>query len=121
MVNFIFNCFLSFSNAESLHFILDLSVYLVEYLKLCIDGMFDEVRQRLGQLPKCINWLDPSFKIILAPKDDSDSDSDSESDEDMEVSSDDEAPVLVDTNQRTQRNRLQVDEDGWTTIPTRRR
>lgn len=95
----------------------------MEFLKLCTDGLFDEVRQRLSQLPKCINWLDPSFKIIPAPKgaDDSDSDSDSANDEDMEVSSDDETPVLVDSNQRSQRDRPQVDEDGWTTIPSRRR
>lgn len=104
----------------------ELSVYLVEYLKLCADGKFDELRQRLSQLSKCVNWLDPSFKMQPAPKDDDDSDSDSDSgsDDDMDVSDDDdddEAPALVDSNQRSQRNRPQTDEDGWTTIPSRRR
>lgn len=105
----------------------ELSVYLVEYLKLCADGKFDELRQRLSQLSKCVNWLDPSFKMQPAPKDDDDSDSDSNSgsDDDMDVSDDDddddEAPALVDSNQRSQRNRPQTDEDGWTTIPSRRR
>lgn len=95
----------------------------MEYLKLCIDSKLDELRQRLSTLPKCVNWLDPSFKITPAPKaeDDSDTDSDSESDEDMDVSSNDEAPALVDGTNRNQRNRPQVDEDGWMTIPTRRR
>lgn len=95
---------------------------LVEYLKLCAERKFDEVRQRLSQLAKCVNWLDPSFALTRAPKgeDDSDSDSDSDNDEDMDVS-EDNAPELVDANQRNQRNRPQVDEDGWTTIPTRRR
>lgn len=98
-------------------------MYLVEYLKLCADGKFDEVRQRMSQLPKCINWLDPSFKITPAPKDDDDSDSysDSDSDDDMDVSDNDEAPTLDASNQRSQRNRPQTDEDGWTTIPSRRR
>lgn len=67
--------------------------------------------------------MDPSFTITPAPRgeDDSDTDSDSASDEDMDVSSNDEAPTLVDGNNRSQRNRPQVDEDGWTTIPTSRR
>lgn len=89
----------------------------MNYLKLCLEGKFDEVRHHLSQLPNCINWLDPSFKIIPAPRDDDDS-SDSDSDEDMEVSSDDEAPA--ESNQR-QRNKPTTDEDGWTTIPSRRR
>lgn len=103
------------------HSFSELSRLLVNYLKLCLDGKFDEVRHHLAQLPNCVNWLDPSFKITSAPKDeDSDSDSESGSDEDMDVSSDDEAPTLVKPNQR-QRNKPQTDEDGWTTIPSRRR
>lgn len=93
----------------------------MEYLRLCLQGKFDEVRQHLGQLQNCVNWLDPSFKITPAPRDDdSDSYSDSGSDEDMDMSDDNEedAPKLVQSNQR---NRPTTDEDGWTTIPTRRR
>lgn len=99
-----------------------MSRLLVNYLKLCLESKFDEVRHHLSQLPNCINWLDPNFKITPAPRDDdSDSSSDSGSDEDMEMSSDeDEAPVLVEPNQR-QRNKPQTDEDGWTTVPSRRR
>lgn len=103
----------------------DLSVHLVEYLKLCVQGKFDEVRHHLSQLQNCVNWLDPSFKITPAPKGDSDSDSESGSDDDMDMSDDDddddEAPELIDSNQRSQRNRPTTDDDGWTTIPTRRR
>lgn len=99
----------------------ELSEKLVIYLKLCLDGKFDEIRQHLSQLPKCVNWLDSSFKIVPVPKDDDDSDSmsdDDSEDEDMDMSND-EAPALVE--QRNQRNRPQTDEDGWTTIPSRRR
>lgn len=89
----------------------------MEYLKLCLDGRFDEVRQRLSQLPKCVNWLDPGFKMTLAPKadDDSDSmsDSDDDEDEDMELGDDDE--------EKNQRNAPQVDEDGFTLVSSRRR
>lgn len=105
-------------------FISELSKALVEYVRLCLDGKLDEVRQHLSQMRTCINWLDPNFKIVLAPKDDdSDSTSDDDSgDEDMEVNNDDdEAPTLIDTNQRNQRNRSQPDEDGWINIPVRRR
>lgn len=99
-------------------FFSELSRLLVNYLRLCLEGKFDEVRHHLSQLPNCINWLDPSFKITPAPRDNDDS-SDSDSDEDMEVSSDDdEAPA--EASQR-QRNKPTTDEDGWTTIPSRRR
>lgn len=96
----------------------------MECLRLCIDRKFDEVRQRLSTLPPCPNWLDPSFQLtpISNGIDDSDSDSDGESDENMDTDSDSEAaPELVNVNQRTQRNKPQTDEDGWTTIPSRRR
>lgn len=99
--------------------ILDLSVHLVEYLKLCSQHKFDEVHQHLGQLKQCVNWLDPSFTMIPAPRDD-DSDSDSGSDDDMDMDDDDD-DALVESNERSQRNRPTTDEDGWTTIPSRRR
>lgn len=92
----------------------------MEYLKLCVQGKFDEVRHHLSQMQNCVNWLDPSFKITPAPRgDDSDSDSESGSDDDMEMSDDDDEEPQ--SNQRSQRNRPTTDEDGWTTIPTRRR
>lgn len=112
------------TKSKILHVISELSALLVEYLKLCQERKFDEVRQRLTALPQCINWLDPSFKLtpVMDDDDDSDSYSDSNSDDQMDVSSDGEAPQLVDPNQRrNQRNKPEVDEDGWTTIPTRRR
>lgn len=101
----------------------DLSDALVGFLRLCIDGKFDEVRQRLSTLQPCPNWLDPSFQLtpISNGIDDSDSCSESESDDNMETDSDNEAPNLVNESQRTQRNKPQTDEDGWTTIPSRRR
>lgn len=107
-------------NYETICSISDLSLQLVNYLKLCVDKKFDEVHHHLSQLPKSVNWLDPSFMITPAPKGDDDSDSDSESDEDMDVSDDDEATNLAETNQN-QKNKPQTDEDGWTTIPSRRR
>lgn len=93
------------------------------FLKLSIDGNFNEVRQRLSSLPLCVDWLDPSFKLthVSNGPDDSDSSADSECDDIMDTSSDSEAPNLVNTEQSTQRNRPQTDEDGWTTIPSRRR
>lgn len=95
---------------------------MVGFLKLCIDGKFDEVRQRLSTLLPCANWLDPNFKLTpISNGDDSDSYSDSENDDEMDTSSDSEAPNLVNASQRTQRNRPQIDEDGWTTVPSRRR
>lgn len=102
--------------------ILDLAEKLVVYLKLCIDGKFDEMKHYLSQLPKCVNWLDSNFKIVPAPKADDDSDSMSDSsDEGMDMSSDDEASTLADANQKGHSNKPQTDEDGWTTIPSRRR
>lgn len=96
------------------------------YLKLCIDGKVDEVRQRLATLPQCVNWLDPNFKLTPIPNglsdSDSDSDSDSECDDNMETgSNDDDAPNSISADQRNHRNRPQTDEDGWTTIPSRSR
>lgn len=102
-------------------FILGLSEALVGFLILCIDGKFDEIRQRISALLPCVNWLDPSFKLTPISSDEDDSDSSDEGDHNMDTSADNEAPNLVNANQRTQRNRPQVDEDGWTTIPSRRR
>lgn len=101
----------------------ELSDALVGFLRLCIDNKFDEVRQRLSTLQPCPNWLDPSFQLtpISNGIDDSDSCSESGSDDDMETDSDNEASNLVNESQRTQRNKPQTDEDGWTTIPSRRR
>lgn len=100
-----------------------MSEALVGFLRLCIDGKFDELRQRLSTLVPCVNWMDPNFELtpIANGVDDSDSYSESEGDDDMDTGSDNEAPNLVNVNQRTQRNRPQTDEDGWTTIPSRRR
>lgn len=92
----------------------------MNYLKLCAEGKFDEMHHHLSQMPKCINWLDPSFKITPAPRGDDSDSSYSDSDEDMDMSDDDETPNLVDANNRRQ-NKPQTDEDGWTTIPSRRR
>lgn len=95
---------------------------LLGFQKLCFDGNFDEVRQRINTLLPCVDWLDPNFKITLVADsdDDSDSYSGSECDDDMGTTSDNDAPNLVNTNQRPQRSRPQTDEDGWTTIPSRR-
>lgn len=100
----------------------ELAEKLIAYLKLCVDGKLDELKHYLSQLPKCVNWLDSNFKIIPAPKADDDSDSMSDSsDEGMDMSSDDEAPTLADANQKSHSNKPETDEDGWTTIPSRRR
>lgn len=98
----------------------ELSEQIVGYLKLCIAGRFEEVQQRLAQLPHCVNWLVPGFQVTKAPRDDSDSASDDDSDdEDMDTDSE-TAPTLVEPNRR-QRNEPQVDEDGFTMIVGRRR
>lgn len=93
----------------------ELSEHLIGHLKLCIEGKFDEVRQRISQLPNCINWLDPNFKMTRAPRDEEDSDSSSD-DEDMDTD-DDETPELVES----QRNQPQTDEDGFTMVTSKRR
>lgn len=96
----------------------ELSEQIVGYLRLCIAGKFDEVQQRLAQLPQCENWLVPGFQVTKAIQDDSDSDSSENSDEDMDTDSD-VAPELVNLNRR-QRNAPQVDEDGFTMVGRRR-
>lgn len=101
----------------------ELAEKLIVCLKLCIDGKFDEMKHYLSQLPQCVNWLDSNFKIVPVPKadDDSDSMSDSSDEEGMDMSSDDEAPTLADANQKIHNNTHRTDEDGWTTIPSKRR
>lgn len=86
---------------------------------MCKQGKFDEVRHHLSQMYNCVNWLDPNFTITPAPRG-SDSDSESGSDDDMDMSDDDDDNEPQ-SNHRNQRNRPTTDEDGWTTIPTRRR
>lgn len=97
----------------------ELSDQIVGYLKLCIAGRFDEVQQRLAQLPQCTSWLVPGFQVTKAIRDDSDSASDDDSDEDMETDSD-AAPELVDANRRPRNAPPQVDEDGFTMVGRRR-
>lgn len=96
----------------------ELSEQIVGYLRLCIAGRFDEMQQRLAQLPQCTHWLVPGFQVTKAVRDDSDSGSDDDSDEDMDTDSD-AAPELVESNRR-QRNTPQVDEDGFTMVGRRR-
>lgn len=92
----------------------------MEYLKLCIDGKYDEVRQRLSQLPKCVNWLDPALKMQKPPKMDDD-DSDSMSDDDDESFDEDMDTEDDGLDQRNQRNAPQVDDDGFILVDRRRR
>lgn len=99
----------------------ELSEQIVGYLRLCIAGNFDEVQQRLAQLPQCVNWLVPGFQVSRVARDDSDSDSDDDDDDsegNMDADSD-LAPELVDSNRRP-RNAPQIDEDGFTMVGRRR-
>lgn len=100
----------------------DISMCLVRQLHRCMRGHTNEVRAEFAHLPPVINWLQPGFKVVNHRADDSDSDSDSEDDdEDME---NDEADAAAVPN-RGGRNQpgpvSQMDEDGWTTVGTRRR
>lgn len=99
-----------------------LSGHLIANLKLCAAGEVEQVQKHLTALPQCIDWLNPSFKLTLAPRDDSssdDDDDDDDSDQEMDVDGDDEAPALVNAKQQ-QKQRPHTDEDGWTTIPKRK-
>lgn len=98
-----------------------MSQHLVGYLKLCADGRFDEIQQQILHLPKCVDWLSSDFVIVPKHVEDSDSDtsdSNDDDDDDMEVSGDEETEQ-AESKHRT--NRPQTDEDGWTTVPVRRR
>lgn len=97
---------------------IELSEQIVGYLKLCIAKQFEEVQQRLTQLPQCVNWLVPGFQVSKAIRDDSDSDSDGDSGESMDTDSD-ATSELIDSN-RNQRNTPQIDEDGFTMVGRRR-
>lgn len=88
------------------------------YLKQCADGRFDEIQQQISHLPKCVDWLSSDFVIVPKHVEDSDSDTSDSNDEDMEVSCEDETPT-PEAKHRT--DRPQTDEDGWTTVPVRRR
>lgn len=97
----------------------DISMCLVRQLHRCMRGHTDEVRAEFAHLPPVTNWLEPGFIVVNHRADDSDSDSEDD-DEDME---DDEvdagAPNHGGQNQPGPVS--QMDEDGWTTVGTRRR
>lgn len=99
-----------------------LSGHLIAYLKLCTAGEVDQVQNQLATLPQCADWLNPNFKLTLVPRDDSSSDEDDDEDDDesdgMDVDGDDEAPELVNAKEK---QRPYTDEDGWTTIPSKRK
>lgn len=98
-------------------FLADISEHLIGHLKLCIDGRIDEVKQRLEQLPECVNWLDPNFKLVRPPRVNDDSDSSSDDGE----GDDDEMETDTDDGSQRPRNEPQVDEDGFTMVSSKRR
>lgn len=95
----------------------------MRYLKLCIDGNYEKIKEELSLLPVCINWLHPEFKLTLASRDDdSDSISDEDSNEEMETDEDEDgAPSLLPAEQNNRKMTENMDQDGWTTVTTKRR
>ena len=88
---------------------------------MCKEDKYAEVAQEITLLPPCSNWLTPQFQMQYAPQDSSSSSSD-ESDSDKETSN-----AKPSSSSRTSNstaggsNSMETDEDGWTTVPSRRR
>lgn len=118
VVNFAFQIRVIGSNQE--HFYPVLSEQLIKFLKLCASGEIDQLQGQLTTLPPCVDWLNPNFKITQVPDNDS-SDDDEDDDDEMDISSDDDAPELANANAQKQKQQPYTDEDGWTTIPSRRK
>lgn len=92
---------------------------------MCNEERYAEITQELNQLPKCSSWLTPQFQMKYVASDSSDSDDDDDDGEDddddddqMEESS---SSVPKTTTKAKASSTMETDEDGWTTVPTRKR
>ncbi|XP_037034727.1 uncharacterized protein LOC119073398 [Bradysia coprophila] len=92
----------------------EISSMLVTYLKMILAKQYDTVRTEVSAMPQCqTQWLNPNFKLEY--KKDSDSGSSDDEDEEMEVCTD------TDVQGASRTNAPITDEDGWTTVTSKRR
>lgn len=98
------------------HFPTEISSLLTKYLKMIGDKQYDEIRNEVASMPACnTQWLNPNFKLEYTI--DSDSSCSDDEDEEMDVCTNN-----TDAPQSTSRTNAPVtDEDGWTTITSKRR
>lgn len=89
---------------------------LTKYLSMVHNKEYDTIRNEVSSMPPCqTQWLNPNFKIEYAAMDSDSSCSDDE-DEEMDVSVDN-----IDVEGTSRRNAPITDEDGWTTVTSKRR
>lgn len=89
---------------------------LVKFLKMIYDKQYDAVRTEVLSMPPCnTQWLNPNFKIEYTMDSDS-SCSDDDDDEEMDVCANN-----TDVQSASKTNTPLTDEDGWTTVTSKRR
>lgn len=103
---------------------------LVRFMALCRDHQYDVIDRELAALPAITQWLTPQFRVQYAEANDSSDDDDEESgDEDDAM---DDTPTDTPTPSRLSAaarrapaaksaSSMDTDEDGWTTVQSRRR
>lgn len=86
---------------------------------MCNEERYAEITQELNQLPKCSSWLTPQFQMKYVANDSSDSDSDDDDDDDDEM--DEGTSTVPKPTKAKSSSTMETDEDGWTTVPSRKR
>lgn len=94
----------------------ELAEMLLKYLNLCRQQRFDEVRMEMSQLPPCVMWLNPSFKMQYLELPNSDS---SDDDEDMDVG--DDSGGQMSNGHHSATATAPEEEPGWTTVRSKRK
>ncbi|KAJ6634671.1 Pre-rRNA-processing protein TSR2 like [Pseudolycoriella hygida] len=90
----------------------EISTMLTKYLNMILSKEYDAIKNETSSMPPCTQWLNSNFKVEVAI--DSDMSSSDGEDEEMEVWSNN---VDVQSASKTPT----VDEDGWTTVTSKRR
>lgn len=79
------------------------------------DKQYDDLRNEVSSMPPCnTQWLNPNFKLEYTM--DSDSSCSDDEDEEMDVCTNN-----TDVQSTSRTNAPVTDEDGWTTITSKRR
>lgn len=91
----------------------EISSMLTKYLQMIHDKQYDDVRNEVSAMPPCnTQWLNPNFKLEFTV--DSDSSCSDDEDEEMDV-------CHTDVQSTSRTNAPITDEDGWTTVASKRR
>ncbi len=91
---------------------------LIKYLNMIRNKQYDALRTEISSMPPCqTQWLNPNFKLEYAMDSDDSSCSGDDEDEEMDVCTNDTTDV-----QNTSKTKGPItDEDGWTTVSSKRK